>query len=115
MTYTNEAKTGNIVPFRSLSDVKFLKRGFRKDVRFYAPLELDVIMEMPQWVKTDLNVIDNTVNNVETALRELSLHPEPVFNEYSQQLLRASREHLPTQPEVLTYLNYRLLDFNKYY
>jgi hypothetical protein len=115
MTYTDEAKTGVLVPFRSLADVKFLKRGFRKDVRFYAPLELDVIMEMPQWVKTDLNVVENTVVNVETALRELSLHPEPVFNKYSQQLLKASRAHLPQQPEELTYLDYRLLDFNKYY
>lgn len=115
MTYTDEAKTGVLVPFRSLSDVKFLKRGFRKDVRYYAPLELDVIMEMPQWVKTDLNVVDNTVANVETALRELSLHPESVFNKYSQQLLKASRRFLPRQPEALTYLDYRLLDFNKYY
>jgi hypothetical protein len=116
MTYTDEGKTGELVKSRRLADVKFLKRGFRyEDGVYLAPLELDVVMEMCQWVKTDANTVDNTITNVETAMRELSLHPRPVFNECKADLLQACRRVLPRQPETLTYDDHRLEDFSAYY
>ncbi|DAZ87487.1 TPA_asm: non-structural polyprotein [Strongylocentrotus intermedius associated picornavirus 1] len=116
MTYTDEGKTGELVKYRKLEDVKFLKRGFRlEDGVILAPLELDVIMEMCQWVKTDVNTVDNTLTNVETAMRELSLHPREVFDECKADLLQACRKHLPRQPETLTYENHRLQDFDAYF
>jgi hypothetical protein len=116
MTYTDEGKTGEMVKYRSLDDVKFLKRGFRyEDGVFLAPLELDVVMEMCLWVKTDVNVVDNTITNVETAMRELSLHPKEVFTKCKADLLQACRKRLPRQPETLTYEDHRLQDFESYF
>lgn len=116
MTYTDEAKSGEVVPFRTLSDVKFLKRGFHEiDGTILAPLELDVVMEMCQWVKTDFNTVDNTIANVETALRELSLHPRSIFDAHSKDLISACRRVLPRQPMIYTYEDYRSQDFDQYY
>ncbi|APG78529.1 hypothetical protein 1 [Wenzhou picorna-like virus 28] len=116
MTYTDEGKTGEMVKYRALEDVKFLKRGFRYEKGVYlAPLELDVVMEMCCWVKTDVNTIDNTITNVETAMRELSLHPKDVFTKCKADLLQACRKHLPRQPETLTYEDHRLQDFESYF
>jgi len=116
MTYTDEGKTGELVSHRSLSDVKFLKRGFYEtEGTILAPLDLDVIMEMCLWVKTDVNVVENTITNVETALRELSLHPRHVFDVNSKDLIRACRANLPRQPQLFSYADYRLQDFDQYY
>lgn len=52
MTYTDEAKSGRIVEYRSLGEVNFLKRGFRWDkeaARYRAPLAVETILEMPMW------------------------------------------------------------------
>nr|WPR17488.1 MAG: non-structural polyprotein [Pseudoscorpian dicistrovirus 3] len=52
MEYTDEAKTGEMVESRLLSEVVFLKRAFRFDTiqcRFRAPLALETIREMPMW------------------------------------------------------------------
>ncbi len=54
--YTNENKTDEVVEHRTIDHCSFLKRGFRYDAdvkRWLAPLELDVILEMPYWTKTD--------------------------------------------------------------
>lgn len=116
MTYTDEGKTGEMVKYRTLEDVKFLKRGFRYENGVYlAPLELDVVMEMCMWVKTDVNTVDNTITNVETAMRELSLHPKEVFTSCKSDLLQACRKRLPRQPETLTYEDHRLQDFESYF
>lgn len=116
MTYTDEGKTGEMVKSRTLEDVKFLKRAFRyEDGVYLAPLELDVVMEMCLWVKTDVNIVDNTITNVETAMRELSLHSKEVFTECKADLLRACRKCLPRQPETLTYEDHHLQDFESYF
>jgi len=73
------------------------------------------VMEMCLWVKTDINTVDNTITNVETAMRELSLHPKEVFAKCKADLLQACRKCLPRQPETLTYEDHRLQEYDSYY
>lgn len=85
MTYTNEHKTETTADLRSIDQISFLKRSFRYEEfydRYCAPLELEVILEIPFWTKdtSDSNAIVD--DNVNTAIRELSLHPPEVFNEW---------------------------------
>lgn len=116
MTYTDESKGTDTLPYRSLSDVSFLKRSFRFDngMKVYqAPLAMDTIMEMCNWTRGDLDVEENVLVNVETALMELSLHPQEIFQLRSQQILRACRKHLDVQPKFCSYLEYRTLNYDK--
>jgi len=91
MTYTPENKTdlslGNIRP---LTDVTFLKRGFRFCVilnRWVAPLNLQKVLEMPYWNRNFDDSITKEV--VETVLTELSLHGKQVFDHYVPDILKA--------------------------
>lgn len=82
MTYTDEAKTGELVPYRKLEDVAFLKRKFRWDerqCRFRAPLSLDTITEMARWVKGPKNHWELTAQTLSEALMELAEHDGCTF------------------------------------
>nr|UZT54508.1 MAG: structural polyprotein [flactilig virus 4] len=90
--YTDELKTGQVVVIRDLEQVCYLKRKFRFcDIlqRHVAPLDMDVILEIPQWTKKGTQAMDITMANVDVALRELSLHGREKFNEWMPQLRTA--------------------------
>jgi len=116
MTYTDESKGTDTVPYRALSEVSFLKRDFRFDrgLRVYqAPLVMDTIMEMCNWTRGDVEDEETVHINVETALMELSLHPQEIFQQRSQQILRACRKCLKVQPKFCSYLEYRNSNYDK--
>jgi hypothetical protein len=111
-TYTDEAKTGEIVKYRTLSEVQFLKRGFVFDTklkRYVAPLDQSVIYEMLNWVrksKSTLNVDDVLLTNVQVAFREIVYHGEGAYNELKQKI--TSNLHLFPKnnlPIIRPYLN----------
>lgn len=94
LIYTSEDKSSNPPPFRSIFDVTFLKRSFRYEPRvgrMVAPLALDTILEMPYWTKKDA-FEQVWRDNVDNALRELSLHSKEVFDEYAPMMIEASRQ-----------------------
>lgn len=93
LTYTDELKNEGDVPMRSLYEVSFLKRKFRVDnflsKRHVAPLELNVILEMPMWTKKKRSDRDQIVrDNVDTALMELALHPKKIFVEWAPKIVK---------------------------
>lgn len=103
MKYTSETKTAVSDFMRPLTEVSFLKRNFRFEPiygRYCAPLELDVILEMPQWTKEGRNRMEIQQTNVETALRELSLHPKEVFNTWAPKIINASRDIINYVPPI---------------
>jgi hypothetical protein len=118
MTYTDESKSVDVVAYRSLEEVSFLKRAFRWDnatFTYKAPLQMETIMEMCNWIRGDMD-LEETVNvNVETALMELSLHPQQIFQEKSSQILRACRKCLEQQPKHSSYLEYCASSYDKNY
>jgi hypothetical protein len=108
MTYTDEAKSGQLIPFRSLDDISFLKRTFLRDPfgMYRAPLFLDTVLEMTNWIRGDLDEELKTCENLETAAFELSLHPDAVFHEWILKF-RAAGKTLENQPQLLTLPEYR--------
>jgi hypothetical protein len=75
--YTDEAKSGHIVKSRTLEEVNFLKRSFRKCPelhRIVAPLKIEVIYEMLNWTRNTIYPDVILMTNIDTAFREIVLH-----------------------------------------
>jgi hypothetical protein len=103
MTYTTELKETAIIPFRPLTEVSFLKRAWTycpMSGRFIAPLELSVVLEFSMWSKKGKDFINIAASNLENSLRELSLHPEEVWNKYYPIFLAAAKQEYPQYPWV---------------
>jgi hypothetical protein len=97
MTYTDETKTGELVKFKTLTEIQFLKRKFRWDeeqARYRAPLELATIKEMPCWNKTK-SASDYTLTAMvlQDAVYELSHHDARTWGE-TYPMFEAARERL---------------------
>lgn len=111
-TYLDETKGDAKHTWRSLGEVTFLKRAFQKQANedaYVAPLEISVVTEIPRWTKrSDKN--DSIVrDNVETCLRELSLHPYRVWEKHSQKILCAAKERIGYVPAITDYNRLRAL------
>lgn len=93
MTMTDERKTGEIILFRELKDVQFLKRGFlfREDIqRYVAPLDIESIMKMTNWIHKTPCPDQVLASNIETIWRELSLHPKDIFDKWTSAISRVT-------------------------
>lgn len=117
LTYTVETKDGSDVAYKSLDKCSFLKRGFVYDAsyaRYLAPLDLSVIVEMISW--TNKGCTDETFCGVvDNFFRELSLHPEKEYNNFTTVFYPLVMDKLNYQPKVNQRLNRELtfsLDFN---
>lgn len=107
--YTDEAKTGYIAESRCLSDVSYLKRKFVFDPkcgRYIAPLDLDTILEIPQWTKKGTMRDQITHDNIEACLRELALHGRETFTKYMR---------IIQQQCILKNIRYRFRTYQEYY
>jgi hypothetical protein len=97
LEYTTELKLAATIPFRNLEDIEFIKRSFSYDrlsTLWLAPLRLDVVLEIPCWTKRkdSLNIV---TDNVTTTIRELSLHPKEVFEEWTPKIIKAYKDFIP--------------------
>jgi hypothetical protein len=104
--YTSENKDGEDYIAKPLEEATFLKRGFRFDSRvrrWVAPLALDSILDMLNWYTEGPERLFVQKTNVETALRELALHDEETFNEWSEKIIKASVERLNFMPPLVQY------------
>lgn len=106
-TYTDElkGKNGEVPKWRKLDQVAYLKRKFRKreDFPIYdAPLDIETIMEMPNWCRETVDVFEGTKINAETAIMELHMHDKEIFNVKSNLIKRqfalVSGKRLETHP-----------------
>lgn len=98
MKYTTELKGEAVSKFRKLSEIEFLKRGFKKDKklnRWLAPLRESAIAEMLNWTKKGKEGDQITLDNMVFALREFSLHGRPKFDHWKKFLLDLKNELFP--------------------
>ena len=100
LIYTTETKGVAIKPFRKITEVDFLKRTFklyklRGIPRWFAPIQLRTITEMLNWTKKGYMADQITVDNINVALREFSLHGKNTFDYWQPVLARLRLEHLP--------------------
>jgi hypothetical protein len=118
MEYTDEAKTGNIVAYRSLNDINFLKRTFRWDniqMRYRAPLALETVREMAMWNRKTSDVYSLTRDVLQDAVVELAQHSEDVFNAELPNFERARKIITKRAPCYFgTYNEYQNVEFAKY-
>lgn len=102
LTYTKEDKTTADYSLRNITEVEFLKRKWRYDrylKRYVAPLRLDRLLETLNWTKSGPYQNAIPCDNVDTILRELSLHSPDVFNFWAPKILEQSRSELNHWPK----------------
>lgn len=108
--YTDEGKTGEMVKFRTLGEIQFLKRGFRFNKRLQrvvAPLQLDVIYEMLNWTRNTIDPNEILKMNIETAMREIVYHGKEEYVRLKQGIERLADEgKLSERPQILSYEAY---------
>ena len=91
-TLTSSDKKALGTEWKRIEDAQFLKRGFTFNERLHqwtAPLVLDTVLEAPMWTKKDPNQILYAVETFDTMVKELSLHPPEVFNEWAPKMFAA--------------------------
>lgn len=94
MTYTDELKTGTLIPTRTLDEVQFLKRKFRFDrnqSRYRCPLSIDTILEMAMWNHGTKDIEEITGDTLQEAVYELSHHDETVFDQHMPAFKKAQK------------------------
>jgi len=94
LTLSTKVHIDETTPFMTLDEVDFLKRRFRfeKDIIF-APLESDVLYEMPLWVKKGTEYRNTQTRiNCEVALRESFHHGKEVFENFKKKINLCLRE-----------------------
>lgn len=86
MTMTDEAKTGEIVKARTLTEVSFLKRKFRFEELiqlWVSPIDIDVILDAPNWVRLGNQLpLRICIDTLQGGIAELALHDVSVDKMY---------------------------------
>ena len=106
MVYTMESKTGEIIPFRDISEVSFLMRMFRRDedLTWVAPLDLESIFNPLLWVRKGKDSEGSVEAAIYLALQELALHGRETWAEYAPLILKESERKHYKLPNVTTFL-----------
>jgi hypothetical protein len=95
LTYTTETKGNAVYPFRQINEIEFLKRQFIwSDAAntTLAPLRLDVILDIPRWMKMGAHSHSIVISNTVESMRELSLHTKDTFNYWKPIIFDAFRK-----------------------
>jgi hypothetical protein len=66
----------------------------RDGSEFLMPLDLDTILEMPQWTKSALDREQITRDNVKQAVLELSLHSSEVWDQWFPKISQAAVRYI---------------------
>lgn len=110
-TYTPEDKsTGKQMDYRSLEEISFLKRAFRKeDGMWFAPKELSSTLYTPYWLSSKRGSETIVRNTLEDTFLELSLHTQEVWDHWFPLMSKVAWERLEYNPKLACRADY--LDF----
>jgi len=104
MTYTSADKEKQ-AKMENISEVSFLKRTFRYDrvlCRYVGPLEVASFVNSIYWTKyRDPETV--TKDNIETSLREASLHGKEFFEQWSSAICKAAKEYMGYHPQCTSW------------
>jgi len=99
LKYTDEQKNSDfddVEVDRDIFQVSFLKRKIRdSEIGLVAYLDIDTILQNIQWMKSGPEEFDVWHDKLENFLNELSVHPDPVWEEYYPKLVQAYFKSLP--------------------
>lgn len=105
-TAADKSEFGSVA--RPIEGCQFLKRGFKKIAGIYrAPLERNSSLEMCNWVTKCPDLEQATVDNIETAMRELAISEDDTV--WQEKLQKAIYQHtngrrylpIPTQADAI--------------
>jgi hypothetical protein len=85
--YTDETKSTTFQPYKDLSTVNFLKRGFNQiDGLWVAPLSTETLEDMVMWSKNNLPPSEALDQTIRTATVEAALHGKVYHQEYTSKV-----------------------------
>lgn len=96
--YTTETKGVAVTATRDISEIEFLKRKWvynDRHARYVAPLNMTSITSMLNFTKKGALGNQITMDNIATALREISLHGREMYDEWYPKLMSLANEHFP--------------------
>lgn len=102
MTYTTEDKLSEVTKTRSLHQISFLKRAFRKDTylnKYVGPQELDSILYVPYWCKDKARIGDTTEANLEFTYTELAMHAPEMWDRHAELIKEAAWQRMKIRPQ----------------
>jgi len=105
LVYTTADKISVMPEWKTLEECSFLKRGFRWEPvlnRFVAPLELNVVLEIPFWYQAGPGAEITQKSNVDLALLELSIHDPEIFDDWVDKIVEASAQYLHYIPKLVS-------------
>jgi hypothetical protein len=106
MEFGPATKDGIFQSARPIEKCTFLKRGFTKvDQKYRAPLDVGVCIEMTNWITKSNDPVSATIDNVETAIRELVLADEEKLANDMARLVRQRFNRVvdvPTRTQLLS-------------
>lgn len=106
MTYTDESKTGEMVPSRNIDQVAYLQRSFtfnRELGRYCDPLPIQTIIESLYWMRKCPDPEAQMLMNLENVIRELALHGKEEYELWTMRIIRAFRLVFSKQVYIMTY------------
>jgi hypothetical protein len=81
----NKTAMNEDVPYLPIEELTYLKRGFREECgRVFAPLSMDSITEMVNWIRQSNDDDEATRANFLAACREMYHHGRGKFDEFTQ-------------------------------
>jgi hypothetical protein len=106
LIYTDAHKSADMPLFESIDDVTFLKRCFRINAQvddIVAPLDIRSISEMVLWTKRGPEAVSITKTNIDSSLKELSIHGKSVYDEYAPAIISAAYDTFGYHSPFSTY------------
>lgn len=98
IVFTDVDKSDNIIPYKTLDEVTFLKRGFKRHPHhkfyFLAPIEVRSIYKCTNWITRKGDATSNTLENCVQACELAFGHGPQFYNEVKATLMKACNERL---------------------
>lgn len=107
--FTDQNKTGEIVPYRSLATATFLKCSFTnhplRPLMYLAPLDIESVHSCLNWIKGSLDRHEGTIVNLKQASELLYGHGPEVYTKYITKFIKICNKlnfniHFPTWLEL---------------
>jgi len=105
MIYTDESKSSGVMAnYRTIGEVTYLKRYFKNVAGdWLCPLEFDALIEGINWIRDVPDDKAQTIENCETAFRELFHCGEETFLKYQKLINKVCSDKLQMLPAQATY------------
>jgi hypothetical protein len=95
MVYTHYSKADSDID-DTLETIRYLGRKFQMDGAYMrCPLDLKVVLEIPLWIKSKVEISKLVASECDSFFRELSHFGRDIFEQYSEKLFAFTLENAP--------------------